>query len=168
MVPCRYRFLLAGTENLSELSDSLCHALLHPAVTCRHRSLPPRPSQWHCGACSVAAGCGSPYQRYSDPPIPSTKTRKQRGKAWCNRAAGVRLILKREWEERCSLCLVKYGLLKKSCSFNYSAFLPMTENKKNDGREDQQYELIGPLSFCCKCTWFTCRLLCILMPDEQS
>src|SRR5271154_290421 len=88
MVLRHCRFLLGGTKNLFDLSDSLCHALLHPTVTCMHRSRPPRPSQQHRDECSVAAGCGPPYRRCSDPPIPSTKTRKQRGKAWCNRTAG--------------------------------------------------------------------------------
>jgi hypothetical protein len=48
----------------------------------------------------------------------------------------------------------KYGLLKKSWSFNYPALLFVAETRMMDVK-DQQQELIGPLSFCCKCTWFT-------------
>jgi hypothetical protein len=36
----------------------------------------------------------------------------------------------------------KYGLLKK----NFPAFSTYAGKQRNNGREDQQYELIGPLS----------------------
>jgi hypothetical protein len=39
----------------------------------------------------------------------------------------------------------KYGLLKKSYSFNFPAFSTYGGQQRNNGREDQQYELIGPL-----------------------
>src|SRR6266516_893300 len=106
MVLRHCRFLFAGTESLFDPSDSLCHALLHPAVTCMHRSRPPRPSQQHRGGCSVAAGCGPPYRRCSDPPIPWTKNAQTTREGLVQQSCGIRLILKWEWEKLCNLCPV--------------------------------------------------------------